>query len=117
MTLPKRRLRKFGKRTVHRRLMFKNLTASLILNGIFVFFDFSYPSGQITTTLEKAKELRRFAERMITLSKKGTPTSKKQAASFLNNNEEAVNTLFREYCTRYHSILTFQCLNSYPIKY
>jgi len=69
--------------------MFKNLTASLILNG------------QITTTREKAMELRSYADKMISLSKNGTPYARKLAASFLNDNEEVVDKLFREYPIRF----------------
>lgn len=60
-----------------------------------------YETGQITTTLEKARELGRHADKMITLSKKGTPYARQQALSFLNENHEAVEVLFREYPVRY----------------
>lgn len=103
MTLPKHTLRRFGKETKHRRLMFQNLTASLILNGccVFLFLNSHLSLGQITTTHEKAKELQRFAERIIRYAKLGTPSARLQALSFLNHNQEAVDTLFREYHTRY----------------
>src|SRR5262247_1536625 len=46
--------RKFGRNTSHRRAMFRNLAANLVLHE------------RIETTDEKAKELRRVAERLIT---------------------------------------------------
>jgi large subunit ribosomal protein L17 len=46
--------RKFGRNTSHRRAMFRNLAANLVLHG------------RIETTDAKAKELRRIAERLIT---------------------------------------------------
>ncbi|MGL5377806.1 MAG: bL17 family ribosomal protein, partial [Cetobacterium sp.] len=52
--------RKLGRRSDHRKAMLMNLTISLIL------------SDRIETTVTRAKELRKFAERMITLGKKGT---------------------------------------------
>ena len=51
--------RKLNRTPSHRKAMFSNMTASLIAHE------------QITTTLPKAKELRRFADRMISLGKKG----------------------------------------------
>jgi large subunit ribosomal protein L17 len=46
--------RKFGRNTSHRRAMFRNLAANLVLHG------------RIETTDAKAKELRRIAERLVT---------------------------------------------------
>lgn len=68
------------------------MTTSLILHG------------QIETTLQKAKELRRYAERMIRHCKQGTPEAKRRARSFLTS-ETAVNHLFQEYSRRYILIL------------
>ncbi len=54
----KRAFRKLGRTTSHRKALRRNMAQSL------------FEHGQITTTLEKAKELRPFAERLITLAKK-----------------------------------------------
>ena len=70
--------------------MFANLTASLLIHE------------QIKTTLPKAKELRRYVDRMITLSKKGTVHARRQAFSFLRN-EELVVKLFSEFSKRYQT--------------
>lgn len=56
----KKSYRKLGRRTDHRLAMLKNLTLSLLTNE------------KIETTLPRAKELRKFAERMVTLGKNGT---------------------------------------------
>ena len=52
-------LRKLGRRTDHRTAMLRNLVQSLFENG------------KIETTVTRAKEVRREAEKMITLGKKG----------------------------------------------
>ncbi len=77
---------KLGRDTAHRRALLRNLVTSLILHE------------RITTTAEKAKFLRPFAERMITLGKRsGLPEqilhARRQAAAFLKT-PEAVKKLF-----------------------
>ena len=52
--------RKLGRRADHRKAMLKNMTISLI------------KAERIETTVTRAKELRKFAERMITFGKKNT---------------------------------------------
>ena len=51
--------RKFGRNTSHRRAMFKNMANAVI------------EKEQITTTVQKAKEIRRVVDRLITLGKSG----------------------------------------------
>ena len=58
---------KLGRTTSHRRCMFANMLKSLIQNE------------RITTTIPKAKELRRFADQMITLAKKNTLHTRRKA--------------------------------------
>ena len=55
--------------------MFMNLSNALIKHE------------QITTTLPKAKELKRFVEKIITLGKKGDLSSKRKSISILQDNE------------------------------
>lgn len=62
---------KVGRRGSHRRAMLANMMKSLIENE------------RIETTVTKAKELRRHAEKMITLAKKNTLSSKRNAVSEL----------------------------------
>ena len=54
---------KIGRSGAHRKAMMANMVSSL------------FEHGQIKTTLVKAKELRRFADKMITLGKKRRPAS------------------------------------------
>ena len=68
--------RKLNRTPSHRKAMFSNMTASLLLHE------------QIKTTLPKAKELRRFVDRMISLGKKGTLHDRRRAFAFLR--DEAV---------------------------
>lgn len=60
---------KLGRTSSHRRCMFANMLKSLIENG------------RIETTLHKAKALRRYADRMITLAKKNTLATRRRAIS------------------------------------
>tara|TARA_B100001123_G_C15115027_1_gene949024 strand:- start:615 stop:965 length:351 start_codon:yes stop_codon:yes gene_type:complete len=55
---------------------------------------------QIETTLAKAKEVRRFADKMISLGKKGSIHSRRQAFSFLRS-QIAINKLFSSLAERY----------------
>lgn len=72
----------------HRRALLRNLVTSLIV------FE------RIETTLAKAKELRRVADRMVTLGKRGTLHARRQAASYVRT-QAAVQKLFAELATRF----------------
>ena len=61
--------RKLGRTTAHRIAMFANMSASLIKHE------------QIVTTLPKAKELRPFVEKLVTLAKSGTLHDRRIAIS------------------------------------
>jgi len=61
--------RKLGRTTAHRTAMFANMAASLIKHE------------QIVTTLPKAKELRPFVEKLVTLAKRGDLHARRQAIS------------------------------------
>ena len=65
--------KKLNKTTSHRKAMFMNLSNALIKHE------------QITTTLPKAKELKRFVEKIITLGKKGNLQSRRKAISILQD--------------------------------
>ena len=80
--------RKLNRTSSHRKALFSNLTCSLIEHE------------QITTTLPKAKDLRSFAEKMITVAKKNTLAARRQALSFLRS-EEVVKKLFDVLAKRY----------------
>lgn len=80
--------RKLNKDASHRKAMLSNLSASL------------FEHKQIETTLAKAKEARRHAEKMITLGKKGDLNSLRQALKFLRS-KKTVNLLFNEIAPLY----------------
>ncbi len=79
---------KIGRSGAHRRSMLANMASSLFI------------SGQVKTTLVKAKEARRFAEKLITLGKKGDLHRRRLAAARLRN-RNAVKVLFSEIAPRY----------------
>ena len=74
---------KIGRSGAHRRAMLANMVSSL------------FEHGRIETTIVKAKAAASFAERLITLGKKGEIHHRRLALSRLRNNE-AVKTLFDE---------------------
>jgi large subunit ribosomal protein L17 len=80
--------RKLNRTSSHRKAMFANMTVSLLKHE------------QIMTTLPKAKELRRFADRMITLGKQKSLHARRQAASFLRD-DAVVSKLFGPLADRY----------------
>ncbi|MBI1385860.1 MAG: 50S ribosomal protein L17 [Rhizobiales bacterium] len=80
--------RKLGKTASHRRAMFANMAAAL------------FRHEQIVTTLPKAKELRRVAERLITLAKRGDLHARRLVASRLGD-DEIVKKLFDVVGPRY----------------
>ncbi len=80
-----RKLSRYGS---HRAALFSNLANALIEHG------------RIKTTDAKAKELRRYAERLVTLGKKNTLHARRQAFSLLRN-EDHVQKLFGELRERF----------------
>ncbi len=101
--------RRLGRNSSHRKAMYRNMVTSLIMHG------------RIQTTEAKAKELRRIADRIITLGKRVPPSSlegmdpdspefKKLRARRIHNirrarrtvqNAEALNRVFNEYAERF----------------
>ena len=79
---------KIGRSSAHRRSMLANMVSSLFLHG------------EIRTTLVKAKQARRFAERMITLGKKGDLHRRRLAVARLRD-KDAVKLLFDEIAPSY----------------
>jgi len=82
--------RKLGRTTGHRTAMFANMAASLIKHE------------QIVTTLPKAKELRPFLEKLVTLAKRGDLHARRQAISQVRDVEQ-VGKLFATLGPRYAS--------------
>ena len=75
--------RKLNRNSSHRKALLKNLSIALIENE------------GIKTTLPKAKELRPFFEKVVTISKKDSLANRRLVQSILGN-EKAVNKLFKE---------------------
>ncbi|NQV45151.1 MAG: 50S ribosomal protein L17 [Rhodospirillales bacterium] len=80
--------RKLNRTSSHRKAMFSNMVASLVIHE------------QIKTTLPKAKECRRIADKMISLGKRGTLHARRQAFAYLRD-DAAVAKLFDGLAARY----------------
>ena len=81
--------RKLGRDNKHRRSMLATLTKQLIMNG------------SIKTTDTRAKEVRKFADKMITYGKKGDLVSRRKALAFLHNDKKVVDKVFHELALRF----------------
>lgn len=80
--------RKLGRKSGHRTAMFRNMAAALIKHE------------QILTTLPKAKELRPYIEKLITLAKRGGLSNRRLAMSRLGD-EAQLRKLFDTLAERY----------------
>ena len=80
--------RKLNRTTSHRKALLMNLSNALLKHE------------QITTTLPKAKELRPFVEKIITLGKNGDLKSRKKAISILQDKKN-INKVFDVFANRY----------------
>ena len=94
--------RKLGRTSSQRKALLRDLTTDLIVNG------------RITTTEARAKEVRKTADQMITLAKRGDLASRRKAAAFVRNVvadvkedgdniriQSALHTLFEELAPKY----------------
>lgn len=80
--------RKLGRTTPHRLALFRNLLSALITHD------------RIETTLPKAKELRRWADWMVTLGKDGTLAARRRAARWVQD-DAALKKLFGNLSERF----------------
>jgi len=80
--------RKLGRDVEHHKAILRNMVTDL----------FKY--GKITTTIAKAKELKRVADKMITLAKRGDLTSRRRALAFIRD-KNIVRKLFSELREKY----------------
>jgi large subunit ribosomal protein L17 len=80
--------RKLGRTTSHRLAMFRNMSASLIKHE------------QIKTTLPKAREIRPYMEKLITLAKHGGLSNRRLAHARLGDDEQLIK-LFDILAARY----------------
>ncbi len=81
--------RKLGREARIRRSILAGLTKTVITNGYVV------------TTEARAKETRKFVEKMITLGKRGTLVSRRNALAFLHNDKEVMKVIFDELAVKY----------------
>jgi large subunit ribosomal protein L17 len=82
-----KKINHLGRKTAHRHALMSNLASSLILKK------------RITTTLAKAKALRKYVEPLLTRSKDDTTHSRRMAMSYLQD-KETVKSLFGEVAGR-----------------
>ncbi len=83
--------RKLNRGTQIRRSILAGLTKDVITNE------------SVITTEARAKEVRKFVEKMITYGKKGTLVSRRKALAFLHNDNTVVAKIFSELATRYET--------------
>ena len=81
--------RKLGRTSAHRKAMLRNLTTDLIVNE------------KIVTTETRAKEVRKFVDKLITYGKRGTLVSRRKALAFVHNDNEVVSKVFNELASKY----------------
>ena len=86
--------RKLSRKSSPRKALLRDLITDLILNG------------RIETTVSKAKELKRLADKMVTLGKANTLASRRQAAELIRFEKDdednyAIQKLFNEIAPRY----------------
>lgn len=82
-----RKVNHLGRKSSHRKALLSNMASSLILNK------------RITTTVAKAKALRKYVEPLITKAKNDTTHSRRTVFSYLQN-KESVSTLFGEVASK-----------------
>ncbi len=81
--------RKLGVDNKHRRSMLATMTKQVIMNE------------SITTTETRAKEVRKFVDKMITYGKDGSLGARRRALAFVHNDKEVVNKVFNDLASRY----------------
>ena len=83
--------RKLGRDNKHRRSMLATMTKQVVLNE------------SITTTETRAKEVRKFVDKMITYGKKGDLMARRKALAFLHNDKATVEKVFSDLAKRYEN--------------
>lgn len=81
--------RKLGRTNKHRKSMLANLSRDVINNE------------RIETTETRAKEVRKFVDKLITYGKDGSLVSRRKALAFLHNDADTVKKIFDELAPRY----------------
>ena len=83
--------RKLGRETRIRRSILAGLTKDVIMHE------------SVVTTEARAKEVRKFVDKMITYGKRGTLVSRRKALAFLHNDNEVVKKVFDDLAKRYEN--------------
>ena len=83
--------RKLGRNNQIRRSILAGLTKDVIMHE------------SIVTTEARAKEVRKFVDKMITYGKKGTLVSRRKALAFLHNDKAVVTKVFDDLAKRYEN--------------
>jgi large subunit ribosomal protein L17 len=83
--------RKLGRDNQVRRSILAGLTKDVIMHE------------GVVTTEARAKEVRKFVDKMITYGKNGTLVSRRKALAFLHNDKDVVNKVFNELAKRYEN--------------
>ena len=83
--------RKLGRETRIRRSILAGITKDVIMHE------------SVVTTEARAKEVRKFVDKMITYGKRGTLVSRRKALAFLHNDKDVTNKIFNELAKRYES--------------
>ena len=81
--------RKLSRDSKKRRSILAGLTKTVILNG------------SVVTTEARAKEVRKFVDKLITYGKRGTLVSRRKALAFVHNDNEVVSKIFNELAPKY----------------
>ena len=83
--------RKLGRDCKHRRSMLANLTKDVIMHE------------RIETTETRAKEVRKFVDKMITYGKDGSLVARRKALAFLHNDKDVTSKVFNELAKTYET--------------
>ncbi len=83
--------RKLSRESRQRRSILANITRDVIMNE------------SVITTEARAKEVRKFVDKMITYGKNGSLVSRRKALAFLYNDAKVVNKVFDELAKRYET--------------
>lgn len=83
--------RKLGRDNKHRRSMLATLTKAVIINE------------SIITTETRAKEVRKFVDKLITYGKKGDLVARRKALAFVHNDKKVVEKTFNDLAKRYEN--------------
>ena len=81
--------RKLGREKSIRRSILAGITKDVIMNE------------SVVTTDARAKEVRKFVDKMLTYGKDGSLVSRRKALAFLHNDKNVVNKVFNELAPRY----------------